>query len=147
MISLAKVASLAVTVACATSLVQAWGPRVQCVETYRPKSTESCQDITAWSAVPVSTIEEYNPGITCNAPINQEVVCLRQFTPVCTLNVTATETTCNYLLKPTTNVTSVAQFVQMNDNVDDKCDNLVIGEPYCVSEDGCEGHWGEGLCQ
>ncbi len=56
-----------------------------------------------------------------------------EFTPVCTLNATATETTCNYLLKPTTNVTSVAQFVQMNDNVDDKCDNLVIGGPVRVS--------------
>lgn len=49
------------------------------------------------------------------------------YTPTCYVNQTATETTCNYLLARWE--LTVADFVALNDNVDDACGNLVIGQP------------------
>lgn len=49
------------------------------------------------------------------------------YTESCVVNETATETTCNYLLDRWE--LTVSDFVALNDNVDDACDDLVIGEP------------------
>ncbi|KAI0037127.1 hypothetical protein K488DRAFT_81353 [Vararia minispora EC-137] len=117
------------------ALVYADGPRTQCVETYRPTATDTCSSISAWSTVPVSTIQSMNPGMSCSAPMGASTVCLRKFLPTCTLNATAHETTCNDLATYF-NLTQ-SQFVQLNDNVDNACDNLVIGAPYCVSIADC----------
>ena len=46
------------------------------------------------------------------------------------MNQTATETTCDYLLAQWG--LTVSDFVALNDNVDDACDNLVIGQPVCI---------------
>jgi len=53
--------------------------------------------------------------------------------PDCTRNATATDTTCDGLASQF-NITP-KQFVGYNDKVNDKCDNLVVGQPYCVAID------------
>jgi hypothetical protein len=57
-------------------------------------------------------------------------ICTRQYTPVCTLNVTATSDTCDDLAT-SYNIT-VTDFVEYNDDVDDKCDDLVVDNPVRV---------------
>ncbi|VDB92375.1 unnamed protein product [Peniophora sp. CBMAI 1063] len=117
------------------TLVDAAGPRTKCVETYRPTKTDSCASISAWSLIPVSSIQNMNPGVSCNAPMNTPTVCLQQFKPTCTLNSTAWETTCNDQASHFN--LSVSDFVLLNDNVDNACDNLQIGNDYCVSTADC----------
>jgi hypothetical protein len=52
------------------------------------------------------------------------MMCTKQYTPVCTKNVTATSTTCDGMLS-TWNLT-VTAFVELNDNVNDAC-NIDVG--------------------
>ena len=60
-------------------------------------------------------------------------VCTKQYTPACTLNATATNQTCTGLAAKS-NITTNA-FVQYNDDVDDACGNLTVGQPVggCIS--------------
>jgi hypothetical protein len=57
-------------------------------------------------------------------------VCMAQYLPTCTLNKTATSSTCDGLAT-TWNIT-VANFVAYNNNVNDDCNNLVVGDPVRV---------------
>ena len=62
-------------------------------------------------------------------PANQ-VLCIKEQTPTCTLYVHATNTTCD-MLASQCNITS-KDFVQYNGNVNDECNNLVVGQPVSV---------------
>lgn len=64
-------------------------------------------------------------------PTNSSV-CLRQYTPTCTLNATATDKTCDGLASKWS--ISVDDFVEYNDDVDQGCDNLVVGQPVRVHQ-------------
>jgi hypothetical protein len=57
-------------------------------------------------------------------------LCLRQWTPVCAINATATSQTCDSLAEKWNITPSI--FVNYNDNVNDACSNLVIGQPVRV---------------
>ncbi|KZV67099.1 hypothetical protein PENSPDRAFT_654366 [Peniophora sp. CONT] len=113
------------------------GPRPECTyEVNTIKPTDTCSTISAWSEVSVSTIESLNPGIECNTPgMGVSSVCLQQILLPCTLNATAWESTCNDLAGEYQ--LSTDQFVQLNDNVNAACSNLIAGEPYCVSTAEC----------
>ncbi|KAI0316302.1 hypothetical protein OF83DRAFT_1173016 [Amylostereum chailletii] len=125
--------------------VQAKGPRTQCVETVNAKAGESCQSLSSTYYVPIATIEGCNPNLDCDNPFTTRTpVCLRQYTPPCTVDVPASETTCQSLIYQWKITQS--QFVQMNDDVDDACDNLVIGQQYCVSTDYCVANPSDPIC-
>lgn len=49
------------------------------------------------------------------------------YQPICTLNETATNTTCDGLASQW-NI-SQADFINYNDNVNDNCTDLVVGQP------------------
>ncbi|KAI0055443.1 hypothetical protein BV25DRAFT_1734520 [Artomyces pyxidatus] len=135
--------------------VNAAGPRSECFgelpsrhpcsngtddisETYRVSSGDTCNTIQSWSGVTVSKLQSLNPGLNCAASMSTMVghyVCLGTFTPTCTLNETATATSCVPLA--TAFSLTVSDFYQLNDNVDTACDNLVVGQPYCVSTADC----------
>jgi hypothetical protein len=51
---------------------------------------------------------------------------VRQYTPTCTLNATATYDKCNDLAMQF-NIT-VPDLIEYNDDIDEKCDNLVAGK-------------------
>jgi hypothetical protein len=53
-----------------------------------------------------------------------------QYTPNCTLNDTATSQTCDGLAAKW-NLT-VTRFVEYNDDIDDSCNDLVVGDPVRV---------------
>jgi hypothetical protein len=61
--------------------------------------------------------------------------CLRKFTPVCTLNKTATNTTCD-TMAVRWNITKEV-FVSYNNDVNNNCTDLIIGKPVRVLCD-CE---------
>lgn len=52
------------------------------------------------------------------------------FTPTCTKEAPATAKTCNDLA--TEWQLAVSDFVELNDNVDSTCDNLVVGQEVCA---------------
>ena len=65
---------------------------------------------------------------TGGAPLSTGAsVCMKQYTPACTLNATPTNQTCTGLAAKS-NITTNA-FVQYNDDVDDACGNLTVGQP------------------
>ncbi|VDC03804.1 unnamed protein product [Peniophora sp. CBMAI 1063] len=113
------------------------GPRPECTyQVNNIKSTDTCASVSAWSTVSVQTIEKLNPGIKCDTPgMGVSSLCLQEITLPCTLNATAWESKCNDLASEYQ--LSVDQFVQLNNNVNDACSNLVAGEPYCVSTAEC----------
>ena len=120
------------------------------------QSNASCAAIEAGSDVNTSAIESMNPGVNCTSLQNVSYnaltsaglprqhhlggdpstivagspLCTRQYTPVCTLNGTATSDTCDDLV--TLYNMTVSDFVEYNDDVDDKCDDLVVGNPVRV---------------
>ncbi|KAH9985729.1 hypothetical protein BJV77DRAFT_951593 [Russula vinacea] len=112
-----------------TGLVLANGPRTQCTVTYNAPQGANCSAIGLQAGVNQSSIQSINPDVDCGT------LCLQQYTPTCTLNATATSQVCGALAEDW-NITS-SDFVEYNDNVNATCDNLVIGQPYCVSIDGC----------
>ena len=59
-----------------------------------------------------------------SGPLPNEVLCTKGWQPKCTLNATATDTTCNTLATKW-NITQ-QDFVNYNDNVNDGCTNLVV---------------------
>ncbi|KAI0051547.1 carbohydrate-binding module family 50 protein [Auriscalpium vulgare] len=117
------------------SSVNADGPRPTCYETYKISTGDSCSTIYSWSEITPSQIQSLNPGIQCNSLTPGQFICLASYTPTCTLNVTATDTSC-VPIATFYNLTT-AGFYQLNDNVDSACDNLLIGSPYCVSTADC----------
>ena len=56
-----------------------------------------------------------------------DMLCTKQYTPVCTKNATATGSTCDGLANAW-NITK-DNFVQYNDGINDSCDDLVSGNP------------------
>ncbi|KAI0265705.1 hypothetical protein BC834DRAFT_970064 [Gloeopeniophorella convolvens] len=131
-----SLATLFVSALTLLSGVRALGPRTQCVETYRISNGDTCSSIGSWSGVTPSQIESLNPGMNCNSVLKANTyICMGSYTPVCTLNETATDTLCDALAAQWE--ITVDDFVQYNDNVDNNCDNLVVGQPYCVSITGC----------
>ncbi|KAH9973923.1 hypothetical protein BJV74DRAFT_731403, partial [Russula compacta] len=108
-----------------TSLVLATGPKTQCVGASWAGAT--CNSIAQGVGMSQSQIASMNPGISCDGtlPTNSSI-CLKQYTPPCTLNATATDKTCDGLASKW-NI-SVNDFAAYNDNVDQGCDNLVVGQ-------------------
>ncbi|KAF8477975.1 hypothetical protein DFH94DRAFT_75096 [Russula ochroleuca] len=133
-ISTANLVSALALCSTLTGLVLANGPRTQCSVTYNAPPGANCTSIGEQAGVNQSTIQSINPGTDCN-DFPGGTLCLKQWTPTCTLNATATNQTCD-ALADVWNITS-SDFVEYNDNVNDTCSNLVIGQPYCVSIDGC----------
>ncbi|KAF8272635.1 hypothetical protein EI94DRAFT_1697326 [Lactarius quietus] len=134
--------STAVLFVLASSLavfVQANGPRPQCTVTYTVPQDETCDSLSAKISADQSTILAMNSGISCDGtlPANQ-VLCVKSWQPTCTLNETATSTTCDGLASEW-NITS-SDFVDYNDNVNDDCTNLVVGQPI-ESSDGPSSVW------
>lgn len=118
------------------ALIMASGPRSMCVEIYNAKPTDSCATIEAWSGLTTEQLMALNPDLhDCGPPMDVHEVCMRSYTPTCTVWQPATETTCNDLAA-TWQIT-VDEFVQLNDDVDDACDDLVVGQDYCVSDSYC----------
>lgn len=116
--------------------VQATGPRTQCTQTYTVPEGETCDTLGANVGANQTTIMAMNPGISCDGTLpSNKSLCIRSWQPTCTLNETATNTTCDDLASQW-NITQ-PDFVNYNDNVNDNCTNLVVGQPYCVSIDGC----------
>ncbi|KAI0092357.1 hypothetical protein BDY19DRAFT_991064 [Irpex rosettiformis] len=116
--------------------VVADGPRSTCVEEWRAKPTQSCSDIASEMGVTVDEIKALNPGITCDAPINQVLICLRcSVHPTCQHTDVATTTTCQPLVEEYE--LSVDLFVQWNDNVNNDCSDLIVGQSYCVATSAC----------
>ncbi|KAI0274285.1 hypothetical protein BGY98DRAFT_920913, partial [Russula aff. rugulosa BPL654] len=93
----------------------------------------NCSSIGQDAGVNQSTIQSLNPGIDCTGPLSAggDPVCTRQYTPQCTLNATATNQSCSGLAA-TWNI-SASDFVQYNDNVNDTCGNLTVGQPVRTS--------------
>lgn len=121
-------------------LVVARGPREQCDEIVGAEPGETCASIASTYGTTVAIIEHLNPRIDCDAPFpgpNFTSLCTSSYTPTCEAWVTATESTCDYLL-PQYHL-SKDQFVQNNDDVDANCD-LVIGQEYCATIDWCVVH-------
>ncbi|EKM57497.1 uncharacterized protein PHACADRAFT_206398 [Phanerochaete carnosa HHB-10118-sp] len=118
------------------ALIMASGPSSECVEIYNSQPTDSCASIESWSGLTTEQLMALNPDLhDCGPPMDVHEVCLDSYTPPCFLWVPANETTCDNLAVQWE--ISVALFVQYNDNVDDACDDLIIGEEYCVSIDFC----------
>ncbi|KAH9992904.1 hypothetical protein BJV77DRAFT_1000571 [Russula vinacea] len=118
-----------------TGLVLATGPRTQCSVKYTVQQGANCTSVGQDADVDPSTIQSMNPGINCN-DLSAGSLCLRQWTPVCAINATATSQTCDSLAEKWNITPSI--FVNYNDNVNDACSNLVIGQPYCVSINACD---------
>lgn len=126
--------------------VQANGPRIQCTESYTVPEGETCDSLGASVGADQTAILTMNPGISCEGTLpSNEPLCIRGWQPICTLNETATNTTCDGLASQW-NITQ-PDFVNYNDNVNDNCTNLVVGQPYCVSIDGCYPGNTAAVCQ
>ncbi|KAI9448919.1 hypothetical protein F5148DRAFT_689899 [Russula earlei] len=129
-------ATLVSALAFYSTLVLAIGPRTQCVEKSVVPQDATCASIEQNIGINRSAIETMNPGVLCNTTLTVgNYLCTKQYTPICTLNETATTQKCDQLAAKWNITTS--EFVQYNDDVDDACDDLVPGNPYCVSIDGC----------
>ncbi|EJD48148.1 hypothetical protein AURDEDRAFT_113030 [Auricularia subglabra TFB-10046 SS5] len=118
----------------------ALGPKEKCVEIVNAGPGGSCASLAAAYGTTLATIERLNPGIDCDAPFpgpNTTAVCTLSYTPTCEAWVTATGSTCDYLL-PLYHL-SKDEFVENNDNVDTNCD-LVVGQEYCATTDWCVVH-------
>jgi len=128
----AIVAALIITVASS-------GPHSECVEEYRVASGDSCNTISAWSGLTASDLEALNPGLNCTNSMSSMVgdeLCLRSYTPVCTHDITVQANDTCASIAATWEI-SEAQLLFLNDNLDSACDNLLIGQQYCVSDIEC----------
>ncbi|KAI0292382.1 hypothetical protein BC826DRAFT_438883 [Russula brevipes] len=129
-----------------TSLVLATGPRTQCTVKYLIPDSATCDSIEQEAEVNRTVLENMNPGIKCDGTLTPgDHVCTMQYTPNCTLNDTATSQTCDELAAKW-NLT-VTRFVEYNDDINDSCNDLVVGDPYCVSIDGCYPGNTDEVCQ
>ncbi|KAI9430882.1 hypothetical protein H4582DRAFT_1151783 [Lactarius indigo] len=153
-------------------VVQATGPRTQCTETYNVPEGETCDTLGALLGANQTAILSMNPGVSCKSLLcfvlfsrsrdlnwdvhlfpttgestlpAGEVLCIKTWDPTCTLNATATDTTCDGLASKW-NITQ-ADFINYNDNVNSNCTDLVSGQPYCVSIDGCYPGNTDPICQ
>jgi len=134
-----SVLALASSVSSMAVVRQATGPRTQCTQTYNVPQGETCDALASKLGLSQTSIESLNTGITCNGAsaisANQEL-CIKGQTPTCASYATATDTTCDGLASQG-NITP-KEFVQYNENVNDDCTNLVVGQPYCVAIDASE---------
>jgi len=128
-----------------TSFVLATGPRTLCVMTYDVAQGETCASIEQKNGVGQSLIESINPGVDCNNALTAGTsLCMKQYTPICTLNDTATSADCTPLTTKW-NI-SASKFIQYNDNVNN-CTDITTGDCYCVSIDGCYPGNTDPLCE
>ncbi|KAN0139696.1 hypothetical protein V8E53_002358 [Lactarius tabidus] len=126
--------------------VQATGPREQCTQTYTVQQGDTCDSLGANTGANQTAILTMNPGISCDGSLpSNKPLCIKSWQPICTLNETATNTTCDGLASQW-NITQ-QDFVSYNDNVNSNCTNLVAGQPYCVSIDGCYPGNTAAICQ
>ncbi|KZP05184.1 carbohydrate-binding module family 50 protein [Athelia psychrophila] len=111
----------------------------QCVESYRISPGDTCASITDWSGISAAEIQILNPGVNCSkslAPDVGQYFCLDAYAPACTHEVTAvTGDTCSSIAA--TWQTSVSELGSLNDQLDAACDNIVVGQQYCVSDIDC----------
>ncbi|KAI0246370.1 hypothetical protein BJV78DRAFT_1255408, partial [Lactifluus subvellereus] len=122
-----------------TGVVRADGPRTLC-------TGDTCTSIGQLVGANQSALESMNPGMKCNGALTPgDVMCTKWYTPACTLNQTATSTTCD-VLATTWNIT-VDDFVEYNGQVNNDCNNLVIGNTYCVSIEGCYPGNKDAICE
>jgi len=135
LISTAKLVSVLTLCSTLTGLVLAVGPRTQCIETVRALQGDNCDSFAQQAGVDRSVITSLNPGANCDALQAGDELCTRAFLPLCTLNATATSTTCGGLANQWQITTS--DFIEYNDNVNQDCSNLNVGQQYCVSIQGC----------
>ncbi|KZP05186.1 hypothetical protein FIBSPDRAFT_967496 [Athelia psychrophila] len=113
--------------------------RPVCVGEYRISPGDSCATITAWSGLTAAEIQALNPGVDCSqslAPLVGHYFCVDSYVPACTHEVTVlSNDTCGSL--ETAWQVSEGDLLLLNDQLDDACDNLVVGEQYCVSDIDC----------
>ncbi|KAH9048734.1 hypothetical protein EDB84DRAFT_1556739 [Lactarius hengduanensis] len=108
-------------------VVQATGPRTLCTETFDVPEGETCDTLGALLGANQTAILTMNPGISCEGTLPAgEVLCIKTWQPTCTLNATATDTTCDGLASKW-NITQV-DFVNYNDDVNGNCTDLVSGQ-------------------
>ncbi|KAI0247488.1 hypothetical protein BJV78DRAFT_1285478 [Lactifluus subvellereus] len=117
-----------------TGVVQAT-PRPVC-DVSRPVSNgDTCTSIGQQVGVGQQALESMNPGINCGSTLTPgEAICTKQRTPTCILNKPATSNlkTCDQLAAAYG--ITMDDLIAYNDNVNNNnCDNLVIGNTYCVS--------------
>ncbi|VDC03792.1 unnamed protein product [Peniophora sp. CBMAI 1063] len=110
------------------------GPRPTCNTDVKVATTDLCTDIAEKWGTNVTAIQTMNANATCSPSVGIDSVCVRQQTVACTLNETASSTTCDAFLT-SYNLTE-AQFIQLNNDVSD-CDSLTVGSTYCVSNVYC----------
>ncbi|KAH8979898.1 hypothetical protein EDB92DRAFT_1902297 [Lactarius akahatsu] len=145
-ISTAAFVSVLVLASSLAVIVQATGPRTLCTETYNVPEGATCDNLGAILGANQSAILTMNPGISCEGTLPAgEVLCTKTWDPTCTLNATATDTTCDGLASKW-NITQ-ADFINYNDNVNGDCTDLVSGQPYCVSISGCYPGNPDPVCQ
>ncbi|KAI9450778.1 hypothetical protein BJY52DRAFT_1227017 [Lactarius psammicola] len=111
-------------------VVQATGPRTRCTETYDVPEGETCDTLGAKLGANQTAILLMNPTITCGGTLPAEELCIKAWQPTCSLNTTATSTTCDGLASQW-NITRET-FISYNDNVNDDCTDLIAGQPVCV---------------
>jgi len=124
---LALVSSLAV-------VVQAEGPEPVCASLYQVKKAgiETCLSIAQKEKVTVLELMSMNFEINCDATLPAGTLCIGMKTPLCKSWAITADTTCQALLS--TNHLSLQQFLDLNDNVNSDCTNLVKGSSYCVAD-------------
>ncbi|KAH9964996.1 hypothetical protein BC827DRAFT_1153909 [Russula dissimulans] len=108
-----------------TGFVLATGPRTVCVMRYNVTKGDTWASIEQEIGVNKSVLVSMNPSLDCNGPLTTGIsICTRQYTPICTLNATATSADCSPLASKGNITTS--NFVQYNDDVD-SCGNITAG--------------------
>ncbi|KAI9430889.1 hypothetical protein H4582DRAFT_2072159 [Lactarius indigo] len=126
-ISTATFVSLLALVSSLAVVVQATGPRPQCVETYTLQQAEPCDTLATALGLSKAEILSINSEISCDGTLPAgKVLCIKQSTPTCKQQDPATATTCDGLLSKWG--LSRDQFVEYNDDVNDDCSNLVPGQ-------------------
>jgi len=131
-ISTATLLSVLALASSLTCVVQANGPQLQCTEMSDIVEGDNCDSKAAEYGLTKSELQSMNPTTDCNQPLPLiGRLCVKMQKPNCTRNATATDTTCNALAAQW-ELTPIL-FVGYNDNVNDDCTNLVIGQSYCVS--------------
>ncbi|KIP05926.1 hypothetical protein PHLGIDRAFT_481353 [Phlebiopsis gigantea 11061_1 CR5-6] len=136
LVNIRSAAAVICFLAWGTTVINAWGPRSACVDIYNAKPTDSCASITAWSGLTAAQLEALNPDLhDCGPPMDVQRVCLRYI--LHTYMCRKPDPHRNQLRLSARWELTVADFVALNDNVDDACDDLAIGQPYCVSPIDC----------
>ncbi|KAF8263188.1 hypothetical protein EI94DRAFT_1704188 [Lactarius quietus] len=131
-ISTATLLSVLALASSLTGAVQASGPRPVCTETYDITSGATCDSIAGQVSLTTAELQSLNPTTDCSSPLTVGGrLCIQVNTPACTNYATATDTSCDGLAAQYG--LSATQFVAYNDDVNNDCSNLVVGQNYCVT--------------